>query len=320
MKFGLLVDRELPESLAATFENVWVGQIDDRQWSLVTERSQIESVAAQGLGVITEPFAEPEDAGVWCDQYESTIASDKLKPISGFVNASFAVKLPVEGSADAGELVGVVERYRQAGVDQVIFVALGESAAATAELIADGVVREFDDDEVRAEAEAKIERLRPSIEAALANAGAEGTPKKPRRKFRKRLADGSQSAVRKMSDRQIELLIGSRLGTRAFFRSMASMYRPSKSGGFRGEIEYSLTTPHGKEVWTLTCGDTKATVRRGPSDDAKLRVSAGIADFIRVGTGDLSAPAALMSGRLEVKGDFQLAVRMGEMFGGPKLL
>lgn len=320
MKFGLLVGHELRASLTAEFDDVWVDRIDDQHWSLVTKRSQIERVAEQGLGVISEPFAEPEDAGVWCDQYESTIASDRLKPTNSFVNASFAVKLPVEGNADAGELVGVIERYRQAGVDQVIFVVFGESAEATVELVADGVIKEFDDDEVRAEAKAKTERLRPSIEAALANAGLEGPAKQPRRKFGKRLADGSQSAVRKMSDRQIEVLIGSRLGTRAFFRSMASMYRPSKSGGFRGEIEYSLMTPHGKEVWTLTCGETKASAKRGPADDAKLHVSAGIADFIRVGTGDLSAPAALMSGRLEVKGDFQLAVRMGEMFGGPKLL
>lgn len=320
MKFGLLADRELGEELVAAFDDVWIGRIEGPEWVQVTDRSAVGRLAEQGLGVIAEPFAVAEDAGVWCDAYESVLVSGRLKPVNDSVNATFAVKLPVEGNADAGDLVGVVERYRQAGVDEVVFVALGESAESIARLIVDGVIGEFDDAEVRAESEAKAERLRPAIEAALAGPGGPATSRKPRRKLAKRIADGSQSAVKRMSDRQIELLIGSRPGIRMFFRSMASMYRPAKSGGFQGEIEYTLTTPHGPETWTIVCGETKAKARRGSSEVAKLRVNAGIADFIRVGTGDLSAPAALMSGRLEVKGDFALAVRMGEMFGGPKLL
>lgn len=320
MKFGLLADRELGDQLTSAFAHVWVGSIEDPEWSLVTRREEVERVAEQGLGLVAEPFAAAEDAGVWCDSYESVIVSGRLKPINATVNATFAVKLPVETNADAGELVGVVERYRQAGVDEVIFVALGESAAATAQLLVDGVIGEFADEEVRAEAEAKAERLNPAIEQATADTASAGKTKKPRRKLAQRLSDGGQNAVRRMSDRQVERLVGSRPGIRVFFRSMASMYRPSKSGGFRGEIEYTLKTPHGPETWTIKCGETKATAHRGASEEAKLHVSAGIVDFIRVGTGDLSAPSALMSGRLEVKGDFALAVRMGEMFGGPKLL
>lgn len=320
MKFGLLADRELGDELASAFDDVWIDRIEGPEWALVTEREEVERVAEQGLGLVAEPFAVAEDAGVWCDSYESVLASGRLKPVNKTVNATFAVKLPVEGNAEAGDLVGVVERYRQAGVDEVVFVLLGESAEKTARLIVDGVLGEFDDEEVKAGAEAKAARLRPAIEAALAGPASSGKSRKPRRKIGKRLADGGQNAVKRMSDRQIELLIGSRPGIRVFFRSMASMYRPAKSGGFRGEIEYTLSTPHGPETWTITCGETKATAKRGASDDAKLHVSAGIVDFIRVGTGDMSAPAALMSGKLEVKGDFALAVRMGEMFGGPKVL
>jgi putative sterol carrier protein len=36
--------------------------------------------------------------------------------------------------------------------------------------------------------------------------------------------------------------------------------------------------------------------------------------------GEIKAPAAVMSGQLNVRGDFGLALKMGEMFGGPALV
>lgn len=319
MEFGLVTGRELAPDAMSAFDHVWE-KIGGRQWVVVSDRKGVETVAESGLGAIADPFGTPENARDWVELYEQVLTSDRCLPEDDMVNAKFGVRVPVASGFDPGELVGVVERYREAGVDIVVFEPAEGESADTARVIATSVIPEFDDDEVREEARAKAERLAPAIDAALArkHTAAEEAKRKP--PIGVRMSKAGPRIVSRMSDRQIELTLGSRLGVRGMVKSMARMYRPSKSGGFRGEVEYTFETPHGPEVWTITCGDRKAVARRGPAKDASLHVSAGIVDFLRVGTGDLSAPAALMSGRLEVRGDFQVAIRMGEMFGGAKLL
>ena len=85
-------------------------------------------------------------------------------------------------------------------------------------------------------------------------------------------------------------------------------------------IEFTLETRHGPEVWTIDCSETGAKARRAASPDAKLHVDAKLADFLRVGVGEIAAPSAVLSGKLNVRGDFGLALKMGEMFGGPSVL
>lgn len=319
MEFGLVEGRELAPDAVSAFDHVWQ-KLGGRQWVVVSDRKGVETVAESGLGVIADPFGTPENARDWVELYERVLTSDRCVPEEDFVNAKFGVRMPVEPGFDPGEVVGLVERYREVGVDLIVFELPEEGGADAALAIAQSVIPEFDDEEVREQARAKAERLAPVIEAALERKNS-APPEPPRkRSLSARAAKAGPRFVQKLSDRQIELLIGNRVGVRGLFHSMARMYRPSRSGGFRGDIEYTLDTPHGPEIWTITCGEKRAVARRGKSEDAGLHVSAGLADFLRVGTGDLSAPAALMSGRLEVRGDFQLAVRMGEMFGGAKLL
>lgn len=318
MEFGLLEGRELAPDAVSAFDHVWK-KLGDRRWVVVSDRKGVETVAESGLGVIADPFGTPENAREWVELYERVLTSDRCLPEEDEVNAKFGVRLPVAADVEAGEIVGLVERYREVGVDLVVFEPPEDDGASVARMLAQSVIPEFDDDEVREQALAKAERLAPAIDAALArkhSAAAEAKTKPP---LGVRMSKVGPKFVARMSDRQIEMTLGSRLGVRALVKSMARMYRPSKSGGFRGEVEYTFETPHGPEVWTITCGDKKATARRGSAEDASLHVSADIVDFLRVGTGGLSAPAALMSGRLEVRGDFQVAIRMGEMFGGAKL-
>lgn len=319
MEFGLLEGRELAPDAVSAFDHVWQ-KLGGRQWVVVSDRKGVETVAESGLGVIADPFGTPENAREWVELYERVLTSERCLPEDDLVNAKFAVRMPVASGAEAGEIVGLVERYREAGVDLIVFEPAEDGAAETARMIARSVIPEFDDDEVREQARSKAERLAPAIDAALERKHAHVAESKRKPPLGVRMSKAGPKFVARMSDRQIELTLGSRLGVRSLFKSMARMYRPSKSGGFRGEVEYTIETPHGPEVWTITCGDKKATARRGQAEDASLHVSAGIVDFLRVGTGDLSAPAALMSGRLEVRGDFQVAIRMGEMFGGAKLL
>lgn len=297
-------------------------------WVAAGDVGTVAVAARAGVGVALEPFERPEDAADWVAEYEAELAAASAEPIGETVNAEVAVFLPAGG--DPGELVGLIERYREAGVDQVILTGDG----AIDREFARAVIAEFDDDDVRADAADKAERLAPAIAAMAARRTAEGgagveaagssTEQKETRKVSKdatrRAAALQQSVVRKMSDRQLEFFVGNRAGVSALMRAMARMYRPSQSNDFSGPIEFTLRTRRGAEVWTLDCSATGATAHRGPSAGAKLRLEAGIADFLRVGVGEIAAPSAVLGGKLEVTGDFGLALRMGEMFGGPSVV
>lgn len=325
----------LPIELAVAGKPGWSGTLsallgdspyepDPAVWVVAGDVGTIAAAGRAGVGAAFEALESADDAADWTAEYEGELQSDSAQAAAGTVNAQTAVFL--EAGDDADELVGLVERYREAGVDQVILC--GESAGQID--FVERVLAEFDDDEVRSAAQAKAERLAPAIAAATNRsttaATEESAPVSPEKKkkrpskFAKRAQKFQEGAVRKMSDKQLELLVGNRLGIRGLFNAMAGMYQPSKAGDFQGPIEFKLETRHGPEVWTIDCLPSGAKARREASPDAKLHVEAKLADFLRVGVGEIGAPAAVLSGKLNVRGDFGLALKLGPMFGGPSAI
>jgi putative sterol carrier protein len=297
-------------------------QPDPPVWVVAADAGTVAAAGRAGVGVAIAPVDEPEDSEELVAEYEGELQSDSARALAEGVNASVAAH--VSSGEDPDALVGLVERYREAGVDEVI---LDGPSSGDAEFVG-RLLAEFDDDEVRDAASAKAARLEPAIAAAVKRAsGSDAQPavdaSKPKSrkpsKFAARAAKFQEGAVRKMSDRQIEVLVGNRLGMRGLFRAMASMYRPSKANGFEGPIEFKLATRKGSETWTINCTATGASASKNESPDAKLHVEAKLADFLRVGVGEIAAPSAVLSGKLNVRGDFGLALRMGEMFGGKPL-
>ncbi|MEV4671751.1 MULTISPECIES: SCP2 sterol-binding domain-containing protein [Actinomadura] len=64
-------------------------------------------------------------------------------------------------------------------------------------------------------------------------------------------------------------------------------------------------------------GESRARARPGPADDPALTFTVKTADFLRILAGDANPATLLMDGRLELRGDHDLAPRLSEMFGGP---
>jgi hypothetical protein len=327
----------LPIELAVAGDAGWTGALgallgdspydpDPNAWVIATDVGTIAAAGRAGVGAAFNELESAETAEEWTAEYEGELTSDSARAVADSVNAATAVFLPAGEDADA--LVGLIERYREAGVDEVI---LSGACAGQAAFVG-RVLAEFDDDEVRSAAAEKAARLAPAIEAMTGRATTQPTslvtptsPAAPRKKKRtakmaKRAQAFQEAAVRKMSDRQLEALVGNRVGIRGLFNAMAGMYQPSKAGDFEGPIEFTLETRHGPEVWTIDCAPTGAKARREATPDAKLHVEAKLADFLRIGVGEISAPSAVLSGKLNVRGDFGLALKLGPMFGGPSAI
>jgi alkanesulfonate monooxygenase SsuD/methylene tetrahydromethanopterin reductase-like flavin-dependent oxidoreductase (luciferase family)/putative sterol carrier protein len=256
------------------------------------------------------------------------------------------------------QIADLCRRYEAAGVDQVIFVLQAgrnrhEHICESLELFGSEVLPEFAPHADARDA-ARDAELSHAIAAALARrepprvapAGygieplASGPPAhggglgdngrraipRPRIATFQRLAQergeqAFQAFVRRADDRRLEQIAGSQPGLRVVFGAMEQAYVPEKANGFDGELQYDLRRANGETVhWTLRLDPERATARPGPANDPALTVKLTLADFLRMAGRDLDPGKALLTGRLDLEGDFALAQRLGEMFGQPAAL
>jgi putative sterol carrier protein len=148
-----------------------------------------------------------------------------------------------------------------------------------------------------------------------------GFPDALRRSARARGAQAFRAFVRRASDTRLERTAGSDAGLRVLFAAMARAYEPDAGQGLAGEIEYDLTRADGRSVhWMVRVDRDRATARRGRAAAPALTLTTSVPDFLRMAAGDLDAGRALLTGRLDLTGDFALAHRLGQMFGRPAAL
>jgi putative sterol carrier protein len=142
-----------------------------------------------------------------------------------------------------------------------------------------------------------------------------------RRFVRARARQALQAFVRRASDARLERIAGSDAGLRLLFAAMARAYEPAKARNFTGEVQYDLRRRDGCVVhWTVRIDGDRATARPGPAATPALILTLTVTDFLRMAVRDLDAGRALLTGRLDLAGDFALAQRLGEMFGQPAAL
>ncbi|MEA2445960.1 MAG: hypothetical protein QOJ12_3252 [Thermoleophilales bacterium] len=268
--------------------------------------------------------------------------------------APLGVKILQEGLGSLRGAVGtpdqiadLVERYEQAGVDQVIFVCQAgknrhEHILESIELVGSDVIPRFAGRREE-RAAAKRERLGDAPERALARrepprpapdyvvkpqsepapaelrtaaARANGSNGAPADRLRRAGEAAFAALVRGRSDAQLDRFMGSEPALRLFFKAMEQAFVPSAAGGFQGAIQYELSTARGgTRRWALVVHDGHAHAVRGAQAEPALTLRASVPLFMRIAAGESSAPKAILDGDLQLEGDFQLAARMDAMFG-----
>jgi hypothetical protein len=127
-----------------------------------------------------------------------------------------------------------------------------------------------------------------------------------------------QTFVKRSDDRRLERTIGSRPALKIVFAAMERQFVPERAGDFTGDIQYNLRAADGTvTTWTVAIGPGGAKAHPGASQaaDPKLTLTLSLADFIRLAGRDLDPVKAVLTGRLDLAGDFTVAMRLGEMFG-----
>lgn len=139
------------------------------------------------------------------------------------------------------------------------------------------------------------------------------------------MTTGGRAAVALVSrgqpDRHLLHLFGSSLAQRALLTAVAAAFRPSMALGFEGAIVFELlpaTSGPGPDVsdwWTIEVRDGAASLHHRRDADPAVTLRLGVADLVRLVSGELDPLTAIVDWRVIVDGDVLVASRLTEMFG-----
>ena len=90
--------------------------------------------------------------------------------------------------------------------------------------------------------------------------------------------------------------------------------RPDISKAVNSVYEFNITGDNGG-VWTVDLTREPGTVAAGSSGNAKCTVTCASADFMNIVSGKMNPQMAFMSGKLKIKGDMGLAMKLQKVIG-----
>ncbi len=97
------------------------------------------------------------------------------------------------------------------------------------------------------------------------------------------------------------------------FAGMAGSFQPDKAAGVNTVIQYDITGEGGGK-WNVVIANGTCTVNEGAHAAPKLTLTMAAQDWIDMITGKLDGQKAFMAGKLKLKGDMAMAMKMGTFF------
>jgi putative sterol carrier protein len=92
---------------------------------------------------------------------------------------------------------------------------------------------------------------------------------------------------------------------------------PEKAGSTKGTIQFDLSGDQAGKWW-VKIHDGKAESGKGEAPEpSNLTLLADSGDFVKIMLGQLDGTAAFMQGKLKIKGDMGLAIKMPSLFKRP---
>ncbi len=98
-----------------------------------------------------------------------------------------------------------------------------------------------------------------------------------------------------------------------FFTALPGRFNPAAAVGVNAIIQFELSGDGGG-TWHVTVADGTCEVAPGPHADPTLVVVASAENWLKVVAGSLDPQLAFLTGRLKVRGDMGLAMRLRALF------
>jgi putative sterol carrier protein len=100
------------------------------------------------------------------------------------------------------------------------------------------------------------------------------------------------------------------------FEQMPQFLVPEKAGSTNATIQFDLSGDQGGKWW-LKIADGKAESGKGEVPSPTLTLIADATDYVKISMGQMDGTAAFMQGKLKIKGDMGLAIKMQTLFKRP---
>ncbi|MCC6189651.1 MAG: SCP2 sterol-binding domain-containing protein [Anaerolineales bacterium] len=97
------------------------------------------------------------------------------------------------------------------------------------------------------------------------------------------------------------------------FDAMPGRFLPEQAGDLRATIQFDLSG-HGGGQWNAVIADRQLTVNPGVAPNPSVTFSAAAQDYVAMINGELHPMHAFMQGRIKVRGDLPLVMKMQNLF------
>jgi putative sterol carrier protein len=97
------------------------------------------------------------------------------------------------------------------------------------------------------------------------------------------------------------------------FEQMPSRFRADRASGTNAVVQYDISGDGGG-TWHAVIKDGACSVKEGPAASPNLTLQVGAQDWIDVTSGKQNPQMLFMAGKLKLKGDMGLAMKLGSMF------
>jgi putative sterol carrier protein len=102
------------------------------------------------------------------------------------------------------------------------------------------------------------------------------------------------------------------------FQVMPSQLIAERAEGVNATFRFDLSG-EGGGTWWVRVADGRATTGSGEVDNPDVTLSADARDYVQIALGRLDPVPAFMSGRLRIKGNMGLAIKLQTLFARPSL-
>jgi putative sterol carrier protein len=97
------------------------------------------------------------------------------------------------------------------------------------------------------------------------------------------------------------------------FNAMPSRFNADKAAGTSAVVQYNIKGDGGGS-WYLTIKDSACSVASGSAEAPDLTLEMAANDWLDIASGKTTGPKLLMLGRLKLKGDMTLAMKLRTLF------
>ncbi|MBX7257694.1 MAG: SCP2 sterol-binding domain-containing protein [Candidatus Hydrogenedentes bacterium] len=98
-----------------------------------------------------------------------------------------------------------------------------------------------------------------------------------------------------------------------FFAELSGKVDPTKIGGMNATYQFDIQGEGGGQ-WYVKIAEGKAEVNQGVSESPSITLTASDENWLKIVTGQLSGQTAFLTGKLKIKGDMSLAMKLQSVF------